>query len=110
MLRTGGQSTTLVNGGRKKVHTTFDDGSELVRAPLSTRTLHRAASSPRLPDVRHTAAPQRNATQPAGCDGGRVSTRQTALTSAAFAAHAPIPSHPIELRALVRRVMHGACR
>jgi len=64
MLRTGGQSTTLVNGGRKKVHTTFDDGSELVRAPLSTRTLHRAASSPRLPDVRHTAAPpQRNATQ-----------------------------------------------
>jgi hypothetical protein len=45
MLRTGGQSTTLVNGGRKKVHTTFDDGSELVRVPLSTRTLYRAASS-----------------------------------------------------------------
>jgi hypothetical protein len=41
MLRSGGQSQTLVNGGRKKVHTTFDDGSELVRNaslhPRSTR-------------------------------------------------------------------------
>lgn len=30
MLRAGGQSTTLVQGGRKKVHTTFPDGGELV--------------------------------------------------------------------------------
>eukprot|EP00959_Pyramimonas_sp_CCMP1952_P232428 4857132-Pyramimonas_sp.AAC.1 len=30
MLRQGGQSTSVTNGGRKKVHTTFDDGSEMV--------------------------------------------------------------------------------
>ncbi|KAK3270352.1 hypothetical protein CYMTET_21250 [Cymbomonas tetramitiformis] len=30
MLRTGGKSTSVVSGGRKKVHTTFDDGSEMV--------------------------------------------------------------------------------
>jgi len=30
MFRLGGNTTAIVSGGRRKVHTTFDDGSELV--------------------------------------------------------------------------------
>mmetsp|Transcript_18696 Transcript_18696/g.25912 ORF Transcript_18696/g.25912 Transcript_18696/m.25912 type:complete len:201 (-) Transcript_18696:93-695(-) len=30
MLRDGGKSTTVVSGGRKKIHTTFEEGSEMV--------------------------------------------------------------------------------
>ena len=30
MLRQGGKSTSFVSGNRKTVHTTFNDGSELV--------------------------------------------------------------------------------
>ena len=30
MLRAGGHSTSVVSGGRRKVHTTFEDGGEMV--------------------------------------------------------------------------------
>lgn len=30
MFREGGHTTAIVSGGRRKVHTTFDDGSELI--------------------------------------------------------------------------------
>ena len=35
MLRQGGTSTSLVSNGRRKVHTTFEDESEMARSIIA---------------------------------------------------------------------------
>ena len=53
MLRAGGHSTSVVSGGRRKVHTTFEDGGEMVEEyDMKTSELIGAGPPPPRPAPR----------------------------------------------------------
>lgn len=54
-LREGGNTTAIVSGGRRKLHTTWDDGSELIEeydAKTGTSANETARCMPAPPGIR----------------------------------------------------------
>ena len=70
MLRAGGHSTSVVSGGRRKVHTTFEDGGEMVEEyDMKTSELIGAGPPPPRPAPR-PAPPRGSAATEADRAGG----------------------------------------